>query len=123
LEDFTRWTRTVGLPVGTVIGNLNWSDFPVLLYSAPQFRYLHGLDPMFGMAAFPERVRALERFRLGRQLLPPAELRAVIGTPFAYVSPRNWALARDMAAAGFVIVYQGDDGWLFCIDDVREPGP
>jgi len=121
LEDLTEWTQKADIPMGTVIGNVNWSDFPVLLYSAPQFRYLLGIEPMFGYAAFRERLTRLERFRMGKIRLTPKELKELVGTSLIYVSPRNWELARDMANAGYGIIYQGTDGWVFNLDlDMEE---
>ncbi|MCK5804900.1 MAG: hypothetical protein KAI66_18830 [Lentisphaeria bacterium] len=111
--DFADWALEAKLPFGTIVANVNWSDFPPLFYSAPQFRYLAGLDPMFAAAAAPERVARLEAFRRGKLQLTPPELATLVGTRLAFVSSRGWQLARDMDRQGFRIVYQGEDGWLF----------
>jgi len=112
-DDFAVWARRAGIPPGTVIANVNWSDFPALYYSAPEYRYLHGIEPMFGYAALPDRIRKLELFRTGRMKLTPAQLREVTGSELVFVSAAGWELARDMARTGYKIVYQGRDGWVF----------
>lgn len=122
---FAKWARTRPIPPGSIIANVFWADFPRLMYSAPEYRFLYGLDPMFGYFSAPERVGKIERFRLGKLKLTPKELRALVNTPFVFVPTRAWTLARGMAKRGFPIIYQGDDGWLFYLDDRprRKPAP
>ncbi len=115
LTRLSKWFQTVNLPQGTIIGNVNWSDFPALFYSAPQYRYLYGMDPMFGYAYAPEKIKQLEQFRMGRLRLSPEKLKELTGTPLIYVAPANWMLARDMSKAGYKIIYQGKDGWIFIL--------
>ncbi len=113
LKDYAVWVEKVKLPAGAPVANVIWSDFPVLLYSAPRQHYLWGMEPMFGYAADAERAVTIERFRTGRLRLTPVQLRQLAGTPLVFVSTRGWQLARDMAGMGCRIIYQGPDGWLF----------
>lgn len=113
--DFAEWTKKSNLKAGTVIGNVNWSDFSQLFFAAPQFRYLVGLDSMFAYDRFPERTIALEQFRTGEQLLHPKELEEIINTKFVFVSKYMPQLSKDMYDIGYKIAYQGADGWLFYI--------
>jgi hypothetical protein len=111
-DGFARWASH-SLPAGTRVANVFWSDFPALFYSAPQYRYLMGLDPMFGYAAMPEQVEALERFTSGERLLWPADLRRLTGGRIAFVSVKGAWLARSMEQSGYAVVYRGDDGIAF----------
>lgn len=110
---FSRWLSHSGIPRFSVIGNLNWSDFPILFYASPDYRYLAGVDPMFAYSAHPNRMLALELFRTGAQALTPPQLYQVTKARFVFVSKRNARLAADMYKLGFVAVYQGRDGDLF----------
>jgi hypothetical protein len=111
-DRFARWAGH-SLPAGTRVANVFWSDFPALFYSAPQYRYLMGLDPMFGYVAMPEQVEALERFTSGERLLWPADLRRVTGARIAFVSVKGGWLARSMEQHGYTVVYRGEDGVAF----------
>jgi len=118
--DFAEWAKKSNFKAGTVIGNVNWSDFSQLFFAAPQFRYLAGLDPMFAYNRFPEKTVALERFRTGERLLSPKELEKVIDTKFVFVSKYMPQLSKDMYNMGYKIAYQGADGWLFYIAENKE---
>ncbi len=117
LENYAAWVKKVGLPPGMRVANVIWSDFPILMYSAPEQHYLWGMDPMFGYAADPERAVRLERFRTGRVRLSPTQIRELAGSQLVFVSVFGWKLARDMAGVGCRIIYQGPDGWLFNLAD------
>lgn len=119
LRDFGEWASK-NLPARTAIANPNWSDFPMLFYSAPQFRYSLGIEPMFAYDAMPEKITKLEAFRTGRLMMSPEELAKLTDARFAFVSMHAWRLARDMHLSGYFFVYQGDDGWLF---DLKHPLP
>ncbi len=110
---FAQWLVDRKIPPGTVIGNINWSDFPTLFYAAPGYRYLAGIDPMFAYFKAPDKVSQIELFRTGRKYLSPEELYNAAGTRFIFVSYLNDRLAVDMFKRGFVAVYQGRDGNLF----------
>jgi hypothetical protein len=118
--DLALWLRA-NLPPDTVIGNVNWSDFPRLYYSAPDYRYLFGLDPMFGYHVDPEGIAKLEAFRTGEQALSPAELQAIIHTRWVFVSRYNEALAHDLLARGWSVRYAGADGMLFDLTPGESP--
>ncbi len=109
---FAAWAHQ-RLPIRTPVANLNWSDFPMLFYAAPHYRYLVGLDPAYAYHEHPKRFAKLEAFRQGELKMPPAELAALVDARYAAVSLLAWELAKDMHADGFTIVYQGNDGWVF----------
>ncbi len=114
----------VRLEPGTVVANLNWSDFPRLYYAAPQYRYLCGLDPTFGLAAEnPETIKYAERIRMGLQAPHPKEMFEKTGANLFYVAPENSRLALRMHRNGFHIAFQDDrEGWLFVVfpEDLEE---
>jgi hypothetical protein len=110
---FADWLSKSDIPQYSVIGNVNWSDFPSLFYVAPNYFYLAGIDPMFAYFAHPEKMSALERFRTGRKLVVPEKLCRITGARYIFVSKRNAKLAIDMYKMGYVAIYQGRDGDLF----------
>jgi len=118
-DGFAAWARW-RLPARAVVGNLFLSDFPMLFYSAPEFRYLLGLDPMFGYRHRPEEVARLEKFRRAELDLPPAELARVIGTRWAFASVHGAALADILKRRGFRAAYEGPDGWVFDLEEIEE---
>lgn len=120
-REFARWAER-SLPDGTRIVNLIWGDFPMLFYSAPQFRYTMGLDPMFGYRWNPEKVEKLEKFRTGQLLLTPRELMELTESRFAFVPSRAAPLAKLLVENGFAVVYRGSDGWLFDLEAGTTPG-
>lgn len=94
--------------------NLDWSDFPFLFYTSPQFRYAVGLDPFFGAAKYPDRMAAIEKFRTSKEMiLSPEELAKITGARFVFVSRRHAANAKKMLENGFQTSYYSIDGWLF----------
>lgn len=118
VDDFASWAKEKQLPPNTVIANLIWSDFPFLVYSCPQYRYLSGMDPMFSYAVAPEKVKKIEQFRLRKLKLQPRELAKLVGAKYAFVrAPYN--LGKVMEKRGFVAVYRGRDGWLFDLEKTK----
>ena len=110
---FSEWLSKSKIPPGSIIGNINWSDFPLLFYAAPNYRYLAGVDPMFAYFKTPAKMKEIELFRTGRKFLDPDQLYNATGTRFIFVSYYNRKLAGDMFKKGYVSVYQGEDGNLF----------
>jgi len=113
LDDFSLWVKNHDIPENTVIANLIWSDFSLLIYSCPQFRYLSGLDPMFSYAAFPEETEKLEKFRTSRLDLTPKEISEITGADYAFLRKYYKRYAENLKKKGFVPIYEGKDGWLF----------
>ena len=119
-DGFAEWASD-RLPRGTHIANLAWSDFPLLFYSAPQYDYLAGLDPMFAYYASPRTMAALEAFRTGRLHLPPIAVFQLTGARYAFASKQAAALANALISQRFEVVYAGHDGWLFDLKPGDEP--
>lgn len=109
LGSFVRRT----IPPGATIGNLNWSHFPMLFQALPDYRFLVGLDPYFGLAADTQRMTALERYRNSEQVLSPRQLFDIVGTRYVFVSRRSRGLLRKLYGSGIVGIYQGTEGDLF----------
>lgn len=117
--DFAQWIRGSGIPAGETLANITWSDFTILYFPLPDYRYLCGLDPMFAYSRFPERFSKLESFRLLDSWMEPAELAKATGARYAFVHEREWILGRSMKLRGYKAVYEGKDGWLFALDPKR----
>lgn len=111
--EFASYLTNNSFPPATLIGNINWSDFPLLLFAAPQYRYLTGVDPMFAYFANRDKMNKIELLRTGRQFLRPEELYEITGTRFMFVSKYNNQLSAELFKHGFVSIYQGKDGNLF----------
>ena len=112
LDDFAEWSKKSNIPKDTVIANLIWSDFPFLIYSTPQYRYLTGMDPMFSYALYPEKMKKLENLRLGKIRLTPKELSEVVSAKYAFVR-KPYGLGAKLVKRGYPVLYDGRDGWLF----------
>ncbi|NOY74612.1 MAG: hypothetical protein GXP32_02330 [Kiritimatiellaeota bacterium] len=113
LTDFAAYTRRSGIPPGTVIANLAWSDYPFLLYSCPEYKYISGMDPMFSYSVAPGKVVALENFRRGKLKLTPKELKNLVGTKYLFLRKIYKRYAKIVRGIGCVVLYEGPDGWLF----------
>ncbi len=107
------WRNERSIPPGTVIANLNWSEFPQLYYAMPQYRYLCGLDPSFGYFYKKDITLAIERFRMGGALPEPRGMMMLTGSPLVFLTERDAPLAERLYKAGYRMLYQGRDGWLF----------
>ncbi len=115
-DEFGAWAATA-LPTGLYLANVDWSDFPMLFYSAPHLRYSLGLDPMFGYYQDPERIARLERFRTGALQLTPTQVKALVGSRYIFMSAALTHLSRDLYEQGYVILWQGEvDGWVYDLD-------
>ncbi len=119
LDDLARWAEGDEIPKGSLVANLIWSDFPMLLYSCPQFRYLSGMDPMFSYHVAPEKVMAIENLRLGKFSLSPNELADKLGADYAFVR-KPYDLGKTLEKQGYKAIYRGKDGWLFKLRNVGE---
>jgi len=115
LDDFAEWAKNENLPKNTHIANLIWSDFPFLIYSCPQFKYLSGIDPMFSYAVENEKVQKLEQLRLRKIRLSPKELADTVNAKYAFVR-KPYNLGRILKKRGYVTLYEGRDGWLFDLE-------
>ena len=112
LRSFGAWAARFA-PPGTVIANLNWSDFPRLFYSAPHCRYLMGVEPMFTYTVAPEKFIKLEAFRAGVAMMSPREMRELTQASFVYFTKQHFYLAKKMINNHYQLAYQGEDGWVF----------
>lgn len=112
LNDFKKWAETTKLQEGTPIANVSWGEFPLLFYSAPDFRYLSGIDPMFSYYSDPERFRKIEEFRTGRLKMNPKELAELTGARYAFATFHSHT-PYLMLEQGYAPVFQSPEGLLF----------
>lgn len=122
-----KWAESIDLPAGSIIGNLVWSDFPHLFYAMPAekgYRYLNGLDPMFGYAYAPQLTETVYEHLRYRQILPPAAMRELLGTEYVFVSQVHPVLIDLLPRYGYERVYHGWDGAVFHLTDrAMSPAP
>lgn len=113
------------LKPGESVINLDWSDFPLLFYAAPEYRYQWGMDPVFSLAASPERARLMNATRSFGRLPPSASLmKRTFGSRFALIlSPRSQHAAY-LSRNGWKYRYEikspdgkRTEGWIFELDD------
>ncbi len=84
-------------PAGTVIGNLNWQDFPALYYHLPEYRTLFGLEPFFSYCVYPERYLIYQAYFYKPRLMLPAEvLKRVLGTDIVLATDRHMIIKLKM---------------------------
>lgn len=113
------------LKPGESIINLDWSDFPVLFYSAPEFRYQWGLDPVFSLAVQPERTRLLNSTRSFMQRPPSTSvMKRTFGCRYAVILYPRAQHAMYLHRNGWRYLYEikspdgkRTEGWIFELDD------
>ncbi len=104
------WLRCE-VPKGAVIANLNWSDFPQMVYAAPDYKYVWGMDPMFSYAFDKSRTVKLDELCDSRNPPGPEGLRALTASDYAVILYPD--MAKILLMAGWRCVYEGSDGWIF----------
>jgi hypothetical protein len=75
----TEW-MLANIPPGTLIYEVNWSDFPKLFFYDTIHTYVSGLDPIYLEAQHPEVVRLNERLSDGEEEHPADALRSFFAT-------------------------------------------
>ena len=118
------WMRE-NLKPGETIINLDWSDFPALFYAMPEFRYQWGMDPVFSLAAQPERTRLLNDTRSFLKIPPSASLmKRTFGCRFAvilfprvqhamYLHRNGWRYLSEIKSPDG----KRTEGWVFDLDE------
>ena len=109
-----------GIPPHTVIGNLDWSDFPQLYFGLPDYRFLSGMEPMFSYVRFPERMKMLEKFRTGQAWIPFEDLQTLLECRYLFLSEKYSKPAAVMKLRGAKVLYEGKDGTLFDLQESRK---
>ncbi len=101
------------VPAGARVVNLDWSDFPPLVFLAPEYEYTWGLDPMFSFTPYPEESKVLGR--LSRPAMHSSwRIRKVFQADYAVLLRRQEYLGRTLQEnCGWQTVYDGPDGWIF----------
>ena len=111
--------KTFAKPGDRVV-NIDWSDFPPLVFLAPEFEYTWGLDPMFSFSPFPGPSKILGK--LSRPKIHSSGLiRDVFKADYAILLRRQGYLAMNLIRnCGWNVVYEGPDGWIFSLSSNRE---
>lgn len=104
-EKLALWMKQSNIESGTLIANINWSDFPILFFTMPQYRYISGLDPVFSWKKNPDGMEKIEQFRRGLITMTPEELFKITGASYAYAT--NGDIFRK---SDFNVLYEGKDG-------------
>lgn len=117
ISDFAGYMKSSGIPQNTVIANLSWSDYPFLLYSCPEYRYISGLDPMFSYSLAPRKMKKMELFRRGKLKLSTKELNGLLGSKYLFLRRMYKKYAEKIGNTGCETLYDGPDGWLFIVPD------
>jgi asparagine N-glycosylation enzyme membrane subunit Stt3 len=76
------------IPLGAMIYNLNWDDFPKLFYYDTSHAYVAGLDPVYFADKNPELSRLYERIRAGLEADPAPLIRDRFGASYVVVGNR-----------------------------------
>ena len=99
---------------GYALMNPDWSDFPRLYYTAPQLRWLWGLDPSFSMAADPRKTKLLT------MAVPAERIYGETGLRFAVLLYPRRVHARHLAACGWRLVRDiPGEAWIFRVPETR----
>lgn len=112
------WVRA-NIPEGTVVANLDWSDFPTVFYADPKRYYLWGMDPMFSYMKDPHKTLAFEKLRpgYGRKAVHQSFLSLNTGTQYAYLLAPRLQQMEVLTRDGWPVVYAGEDGCIFKTGD------
>lgn len=113
------------LKPGESVINLDWSDFPVLFHAAPEYRYQWGMDPVFSLAAQPERTRLLNFTRSYNRLPPsPSLMKRTFGSRCAVILYPRLPHADHLYRSGWKYRYEikspdgkRKEGWIFDLDE------
>jgi len=115
-QGLAAWLRC-NAPKGSTLANLNWSDFPQLIYAAPDYKCVWGMDPMFSYAIDKKRTVELDRLCDEKRPPGPEALRAITAADYAPILSPD--MAKTLALAGWPCVYNGADGWIFHLNAGR----
>ena len=115
---FADWARDVKIPEGTVIANADWSDFPMLYFSMPEYRFLWGLDPAFSWKKAPNVVKIFADLA-NEHIFEPEDYAKEYGTKYMFVYQKQLMMADIFWEYGFVCLYENVDGWLFDLSQPR----
>ena len=104
--------RKVAKP-GDRIVNIDWSDFPPLVFLTPEFEYTWGLDPMFSFTPFPGPSKLLGKLSKP-QVHSSWQIKKVFKADYAVLLRRQGYLAMNLISnSGWEVAYEGPDGWIF----------
>jgi hypothetical protein len=94
--------------------NINWGDFPMMLYSSHRYRYVWGMDPMFAYAKNKEAALALDGAVSIRESLAGPDRRET-GARYGVII--DWRLAQKFIIGGWRMTQECADGYIFELKD------
>ena len=104
---------------GDRVVNLDWSDFPPLVFLAPEYEFTWGLDPMFSFVPYPEQSKLLGKLSRPR-VHSSWNVRYTFQADYAVLLRRQWFLGMSLKEnSGWEVVYEGPDGWIFKLAEQR----
>ena len=102
------------VPKDSVVVNLNWGDFPMMIYSSSKYRYVWGMDPMFTYAKNKEAAMLLDS-TCKKGVLPNAwKIRSLTGSDYAVTL--GFKMEQILLCFGWKILYDGADGAVFSLN-------
>ncbi len=103
------------VPPGKRVVNINWSDFPVLVFTAPEYEYTWGIEPMFSYAANPKLSKFLARANFMRSRITASEMGMVLDADVAVITDKKKRIGRYLKSGGWIVLYEDDQGWIFSL--------
>lgn len=108
--------RTEASP-GDVIYHFDWGDFPELVWHAPEFRYIVGLDPHFLQLESPQLWDRYAALAVCSYTNPSKPIRTVFGARWALVSlPWRGAEGCMMQDPNMKLVFRSDGALVYRVD-------
>lgn len=109
VEGAASWLRANVAP-GEIVYHFDWGDFPELVFHAPEFRYIVGLDPHFLALARPDLWDLHHKIALGWGKNPSKPIRGQFGARWAVlVLPWEGAVQALGADPGLIPRYRDAD--------------
>lgn len=127
-RNMNKWLKE-RLPDGASVVNLDWSDFPILFYSNPEFRWQWGMDPVFSYLKDPKKTLLLTSAypdpRYGG-LPDPREIAEATGALYGVLAWPRVQQARFLFESGWKLEAAWvnekgkEEGWVFRLDGRRK---
>jgi len=122
LAEAMAWARNT-IPAGETLFHFSWNDFPELVFHAPRYRYIAGLDPHFLALSDPDLWELYEKLGAGWGSNPSKPIRERFGARWAIlVLPFEGAEQRLAADPGLTEMYHDQHAILYRVG-AREKRP
>jgi hypothetical protein len=120
-----QWVRA-NVPVGDIVFNTDWDDFPRLFYFDQTHRYVSGLDPTYLYDRNPELSRLYDRITLGKEKDAGPLIRDRFGARYIFTdnSDDHTKFFSNAENSGwFEVVYEDRDCTVLHIRDQKVEPP